>query len=69
MFRFLRGKWGNLEVQKAIELWRKEGAPAIHLPPRGLCLNLEELLSNTDTPFNDIETVRAWLEKHGHVKS
>ena len=53
----------NMPVEKAIELWRSEGAPVIHLGLGENCLDLEKLLSNSGVSNHHLEAVRAWLEK------
>ena len=54
-----------MPVEKAIEVWRSEGAPVIHLGPGENCFGLEKLLSNSDIKREHLEAVRTWLEKHG----
>ncbi len=54
----------GMSVEKAIELWRSEGAPIIHLGPGENCSNLETLLSNRNIKPQHLEVVRAWLEEH-----
>ena len=53
----------GMPVEKAIEFWRKQGAPVIHLGPGDNCFDLAELLSRPDVPGHHLEAVRAWLEK------
>lgn len=53
----------GIPVEKAIKIWRSEGAPVIHLGPGENCFDLAELLSNPDTSERHLEVVRAWLEK------
>jgi putative DNA primase/helicase len=55
----------GMPVEKAIEVWRSEGAPVIHLGPGENCFGLEKLLSNSDIKREHLEAVRTWLEKHG----
>ena len=53
----------SMPVEKAIELWRKEGAPVIHLGPGENCFDLEKLLSNPDIKDEHLLAVRRWLDK------
>ncbi len=53
----------GMPVQKALELWRSEGAPIIHLGPGENCSDLEKLLSNRNVKSGHLEAVKAWLEK------
>ena len=55
----------GMPVEKALEIWRSEGAPVIHLGPGENCLDLEELLSRADVKPEHLEAVKAWLKKHG----
>jgi hypothetical protein len=52
----------GMPVEKAIELWRSEGAPVIYLGAGENCQDLAKLLSN---PCNErqLEAIKAWLEK------
>ena len=50
-------------IEKAIEIWRKEGAPVIHLGPGENCFDLEKLLSNPDIKAEHLLAVRRWLDK------
>ncbi len=52
----------GMPVEKAIELWRSEGAPVIHLGAGENCQDLAKLLSN---PCNErqLEAIKAWLQK------
>jgi len=52
-----------MSEEKAIELWRKEGAPLIYIGPGENCENLEKLLSNPDVKPEYVEAVRVWLVK------
>jgi len=53
----------GISVEKAIELWRKEGAPRIHLGSGENCQDLEELLSHPDCLERHLLAVRKWLEQ------
>jgi len=53
----------GMPVEKALELWRSEGAPIIHLGTGENCLDLAKLLSNPDTNERHLEAVKTWLEK------
>lgn len=50
--------------KKAIEEWRSQGAPLIHLGPGENCTDLEKLLSNPNVKPDHLLAVEAWLEKH-----
>ncbi|MFC2032480.1 hypothetical protein ACFLUS_03845 [Chloroflexota bacterium] len=52
----------GMPVEKAIEIWRKEGASVIHLGPGENCLDLEKLLKNTNIKPEYLKAVRAWLD-------
>jgi 5S rRNA maturation endonuclease (ribonuclease M5) len=53
----------GMPIAQAIELWRSEGAPLIHLGPGENCLDLEKLLSNRNIKPEHSDAVRVWLEK------
>jgi len=53
----------GMSVPKAIEIWRSEGAPVIHLGPGENCEDLAQLLSNHNVKPEHLQAVRAWLEK------
>lgn len=53
----------GVPVKKAIELWRSEGAPVIHLGLGENCLDLGKLLSRPDVSNRHLEAVRTWIEK------
>jgi len=56
---------GNiLPIEKAIELWRSEGAPVIHLGPGENCFDLGELLSRPEISPEHLEAVKIWLKEH-----
>jgi len=52
----------GMPVEKAIEIWRSEGAPIIYLEPGENCSDLEKLLHNPATPERHLRAVRAWLQ-------
>ena len=52
----------GMPVEKAIELWRAEGAPVIHLGPGENCFDLKKLLANFDVKREHLEAVRRWLD-------
>ncbi len=54
----------GMTVDKAVEIWRQNGAPIIHLSQGVNCLDLEKLLSHPDASLEHIEAVRIWLEQH-----
>lgn len=54
----------GLPAEKAIEIWHKEGAPAIYLRPGENCSDLEKLLSNPHTSECHFQAVGAWLQQH-----
>lgn len=53
----------GMPVEKALEIWRAEGAPLIHLGPGKNCLDVEKLLKNTNVKPEHLEVVKDWLEK------
>lgn len=53
----------GMPVEKALELWRSEGAQVIHLGSRDNCDDLEELLSNSNVSENHLGAVREWIDK------
>ena len=53
----------GMPVQRALEIWRSEGAPVIHLGPGENCSDLEKLLSNPDVSERHLKAIRAWLDK------
>jgi len=53
----------GMPIEKAIEIWRSEGAPVIHLGPGKNCSDLEKLLKNSNVKPEHLKAVRAWLEK------
>ena len=53
----------GMPVPKALQIWRSEGAPVIHLGPRENCFDLAKLLSNPAVSEDHLEAVRKWLEK------
>ena len=53
----------GMPLGKALELWRSEGAPLIHLGPSENCENLKKLLSNPNVKPEHLRDVRAWLDK------
>jgi hypothetical protein len=50
-----------MPVEKALDVWRSEGAPVIHLGPGENCEDLEKLLSNSDCLERHLEIVKQWL--------
>jgi hypothetical protein len=54
----------GMSIDQALEIWRKNGAPVIHLSQCANCLDLETLLSRTDVSPEHLEAVRSWLEQH-----
>ena len=53
----------GMPIEKAIEVWRSEGAPVIHLGPGENCTDLENMLSNPDVSESHLKAVRLWLDK------
>jgi hypothetical protein len=53
----------GMPIEKAIRIWRKEGAPVIHLELGENCLDLAKLLCNSDIKPEHLQAVKAWLEK------
>ena len=56
----------GMPVEKAIEIWRSEGAPPIYLAPGQICFDLEKLLSQTDVNPDHLKAVKEWLDKRKH---
>jgi hypothetical protein len=56
----------GMPVQRALEIWRSEGAPPIHLAPGQNCFDLEKLLSQTDVNPDHLKAVKEWLDKRKH---
>ena len=54
----------GITIDCALELWRSEGAPVIHLRPGENCFDLEKLLSRKDISPEHLEAVRGWLQEH-----
>lgn len=52
----------GMPVSEALELWRSEGAPLIHLEPGENCYDLEELLNTTNVRSEHLNVVKDWLE-------
>lgn len=53
----------GMPVEKALEIWRSEGAPVIHPGPGENCFDLAKLLSNPNAKPEHLEPVKAWLGK------
>jgi hypothetical protein len=53
----------GMSVEKAVEIYRSEGAPVIHIAPKENCFDLEELLLNPKTEERHLKAIRAWLEE------
>ena len=53
----------GMPVEKALEIWRKEGAPVIYLGPGENCERLDLLLSNHNVKPEHLLAVKVWLEK------
>jgi hypothetical protein len=51
-----------MTVDKALEIWRAEGAPIIHLGPGDNCEDLAELLSHP-CDERQLEVIKTWLQK------
>jgi hypothetical protein len=54
----------GMPIEKAVELWRTEGAPVIHLGPCENCLDLEKLLGDSGIADRHLEAVKVWLSGH-----
>jgi len=54
----------GMSVDQAIELWRRCGAPIIHLCQFAKCIDLAKYLSRPDESKEHLEAVRAWFEEH-----
>jgi hypothetical protein len=56
----------DVTSEEAIAIWRKEGAPVIHLGPGENCLDLEKLLKSPNPNERQLKVIRDWLqEKRG----
>ncbi len=53
----------GMTKERVTELWRKEGAPLIHLGPGENCEDLEKLFTNHDCPERHLKAIKAWLDK------
>jgi DNA primase len=53
----------GMSKEKALKIWRREGAPVIHLGPGHNCFDLDNLLSNSDVPEFHMIAIRTWLEE------
>ena len=51
----------GMTVDQALELWRRHGAPVIHLGQGVNCLDLRKLLAREDVSPEHLGKVRAWL--------
>ncbi len=54
----------GVPVEKAIDLWRSEGAPMVNLGLGEICLDLEKLLSYPNIKPEQLEAVKKWLQQH-----
>jgi len=54
----------GMTIDRALEIWRRQGTPVIHLSQGVNCLDLEKLLSRSDTPPEHLEAVKTWLQEH-----
>lgn len=54
----------DMPVEQALEIWRSQGAPVIHLGPSENCFDLAKLLSRPSVSPEHLKTVKAWLQKH-----
>jgi len=52
----------GMPVEEAIELWKSQGAPMIHLGPGENCLDLKELLYDSDVKHEYLEAIKEWLD-------
>ena len=52
----------GMPIDKALKIWHSKGAPVIHLEAGVNCFDLEELLTNPNTPRKHPEAVKNWLE-------
>lgn len=53
----------SISVEKAIEIWNREGAPVIHLGPGENCLDLEKMLSNQNIKPEHLQVINNWLNE------
>jgi len=54
----------GMTVEQAIDIWRQEGSPVIHLGPGEDCVGLEKLLSHSDINPLHLLAVKGWLQQH-----
>jgi len=52
----------GMPIEKAIEIWRSEGAPVIYLGPGENCEDLALLLSRPDVKPEHLHAVKKWLD-------
>ena len=53
----------GMPVNEALDLWRSQGAPVVHLGPGANCFDLEKLLADKDIKPEHLEAVKKWLER------
>jgi len=53
----------GMTVDQALELWRRHGAPTIHLSQGVDCRDLGKLLSHSDVLESHLRAVKIWLDK------
>jgi len=51
----------GMPMDEALALWRKMGAPVIHLGPGENCFDLERLLRHKGMSPSHLEAIRDWL--------
>ena len=53
----------RIPMAKVLEIWRKEGAPVVHLGPCENTEDLEGILSNPDCQEYQLRAIREWLDR------
>jgi hypothetical protein len=52
----------GMPIEEAIKLWQSQGAPMIHLGPGENCLDLKELLYDSDVKYEYLKAIKEWLD-------
>ncbi|NWF78142.1 MAG: primase C-terminal domain-containing protein [Chloroflexi bacterium] len=54
----------GMSIKQALDIWKREGKPVIHLGPGENCFDLERLLSQVDINPRHLLVVKEWLTKY-----
>ena len=54
----------GMSINEAVNLWRSEGAPIIHLGPGENCEDLDRQLNHSEILDRHLDVVKEWLDKH-----